>query len=187
MKKEENKNVGIIGSRQIPPEYFQQIAGVTEYLIDKGYRVATGGALGVDAYCMQAVLDYDLAQRCTIYSAWRTFYGFPQKVRKVAHALKQYGSSIIWGFGAPEQSKIEVKTALLARNQRLVEACYGLVAFIHNNSKGTLFTLGKALAKQKTVVIFSTGGPLPSFKNIKWKKLSCSGCWEGGYKAVYLK
>ena len=80
-----------------------------------------------------------------------------------------------------------VRMALLKRNEKLVQASYGVVAFITAGSKGSLFTISKAVKAHLPLVVFPVSCELPTFQNVKWVALRCGGCWEGGFKAVYLK
>ena len=80
-----------------------------------------------------------------------------------------------------------VKMALLMRNEKLVEACYGLVAFINPSSKGSLFTIKKAIKKHIPIVVFPFDCSLPENPSVKWVALRCGGVWEGAFKSVYLK
>ena len=73
------------------------------------------------------------------------------------------------------------------RNVRLVDACYGLVAFITPDSRGTIFTIKKAAAKHKPIVIFPIDCDPPEVPNVRWVALRCGGVWDGAVKAVFLK
>ena len=112
--------------------------------------------------------------------------------------FKQYGGHLVWGQAGKKEAPHMVKVALLMRNQRLVEACYGLVAFLAPSSRGTMFTIKKAATRKVPLVVFPntmSGGEidpgtlaaLQEVPAVKWVPLRCGGCWEGGYKAVYLR
>jgi hypothetical protein len=47
-----------------------------------------------------------------------------------------------------------VRMALLKRNEKLGEACYGLGAFINAVSRGSLFTITKAVKAHIPLVVF---------------------------------
>ncbi|NBV42540.1 hypothetical protein EBR96_07215, partial [bacterium] len=111
--------------------------------------------------------------------------GFPVKVRAAVRQFKDYGGHIVWGPAAKNEPL--VKTALLMRNIRLVDACYGLVAFITPDSRGTIFTIKKAAAKRKPLVVFPVDCEAPDVADVKWVPLRCGGVWEGAVKAVYLR
>ena len=51
----------------------------------------------------------------------------------------------------------------------------------------SIFTIKKAAAKRLTLVVFPHECHLPEIDYVKWVQLKCGGCWEGGFKAVYLR
>ena len=179
--------VGVIGSRSLPTEWAERVGLVTEDLLGRGCNIASGGAVGTDEYCLSHLVHVGESARGTLYSPWSTYEGFPVKVRALTRQFKEYGGSVIWGGLRGQEEYPVVRTGILQRNMRLIEAVTGIVAFLHGESRGTLFTLRKALGEHLPVVIFSTGGQLPDFPDIKWKPLLCGGCWDGAYKAVYLR
>ncbi len=181
------KVVGVIGSRSLPLEWAERVGSVTEDLLGRGCNIASGGAVGTDEFCLAHLVHIGESARGTLYSPWSTYEGFPVKVRALTRQFKDYGGSVVWGTVRGQEEYTIVRTALLQRNMRLIDAVTGVVAFLHGDSKGTLFTLRKALAAHLSVVIFCVGRPLPEFPNIKWKPLICGGCWDGAYKALYLK
>jgi hypothetical protein len=181
------KSVGIIGSRSLPYTLAENIGLITEDLINREYHIATGGAIGADQFVIERLLRSGLAEKCTIYSAWQNYAGFPIKVRAMIRQFKSYGGNLLWGTSSGNEPHNIVRTSLLLRNQRLVSACYGLVAFIDEKSKGSIFTIKKAAAKRLTLVVFPYDCPLPEIDFVKWVPLKCGGCWEDGFKAVYLK
>ena len=77
--------------------------------------------------------------------------------------------------------------ALLHRNVRLVDACEGITAFLTEQSRGTFFTVKKAVEKRKKLVVFPIDRELPGFQVVKWVPLKCGGIWDGAVKAVYLR
>lgn len=179
--------VGVIGSRSLPTEWAERVGSVTEDLLGRGCNIASGGAVGTDEYCLSRLVHIGESGRGALYSPWSTYEGFPVKVRALTRQFKDYGGSVIWGSLRGQEEYAVVRTGLLQRNMRLIEAVTGIVAFLHGQSRGTLFTLRKALAEHLPVVIFCSECALPEFKGIKWKPLRCGGCWDGAYKAVYLK
>ncbi|MDD5456250.1 MAG: DNA-processing protein DprA [Candidatus Margulisbacteria bacterium] len=179
--------VGVIGSRSLPVGNAEQVGAVVEDLLKRKFHIASGGAVGTDEYCLAYLVHVGEADKGTLYSPWSTYEGFPVKVRALTRQFKEYGGSIIWGGLQGKEEYAIVRTGLLQRNLRLIEAVSGIVAFLYGESRGTLFTIRKALAEHLPVVIFCIDTALPEFKNIKWKPLKCGGCWENAYKAVYLK
>lgn len=193
--------VGVIGSRSLPIRHAEHVGAVVEDLLKRKFQIASGGAVGTDEYCMAYLVHVGEADKGTLYSPWSTYEGFPVKVRALTRQFKEYGGSIVWGSLQGKEEYAVVRTGLLQRNLRLIEAVSGIVAFLYGESRGSLFTIRKALGEHLPVVIFPSSSsqgfdyaeascidtPLPEFKNIKWKPLRCGGCWDGAYKAVYLK
>ena len=61
-----HKFIGVIGSRTLPEEYREKARGMVRYLLDKGYGIASGGAVGADAYALDALLELGQAHRGVI-------------------------------------------------------------------------------------------------------------------------
>ena len=196
------RSVGVIGSRSLGYGYADAVGQVVEDLLGRGYHIASGGAIGADQFVIERLLHMGMSAQCTVYSAWENYDGFPVKVRAMMRQFKDYGGHLLWGFSAGKETPYLIKAALLLRNKRLVEACYGLVAFIDGQSRGSIFTINVAAAKRMPLVVFPAvaeamaGRPtsikvdvgiLPELSFVKWVPLRCGGCWEGGFKAVYLK
>ena len=179
--------IGVIGSRNLPPNKAEQVGAVVDDLLSRKLQIASGGAVGADEYCLGYLVHIGECHRGRLFSPWSTYEAFPVKVRALTRQFKEYGGSIIWGNLQGKEDYPIVRTGLLQRNLRLIEAVTGIVAFLYGESKGSLFTIRKALAEHLPVVIFPIDTPLPVFPNIKWKPLKCGGCWEGAVKAVYLK
>ena len=184
---EVRKHIGVIGSRSLPASQAELVGAVVEDLLKRKFQLASGGAVGTDEYCLAYLVHVGEADKGTLYSPWNTYEGFPVKVRSLTRQFKEYGGSVIWGNLRGKEEYSVVRTGLLQRNLRLIEAVSGIVAFLYGESRGSLFTIRKALGEHLPVVIFCLDTPLPEFPNIKWKPLRCGGCWEGAYKAVYLK
>jgi len=58
---------------------------------------------------------------------------------------------------------------------------------ISSDSRGTIFTIKKAAAKRKSLVVFPVDCDFPEIPGVKWQLLRCGGIWEGAAKAVYLR
>jgi len=181
------KSVGVVGSRSLPYSLADKVGLITEDLIKRKYHIATGGAIGADQYVIERLLRQGLPDRCTVYSPWQNYAGFPVKVRAMMRQFKDYGGHLLWGEVGGNEPHHLIKMGLLLRNQRLVSACYGLVAFIDGHSRGSIFTIQKATQKRLTIVVFPHDCHLPEIDFVKWVPLKCGGCWDGGFKAVYLK
>ncbi len=187
VKIEAPKSIGIIGSRSLPSQEASLVGAITQDLINRHYHIATGGAIGADQYVIEHLLSQGLSNKCTIYSPWQNYKGFPIKVRAMVRQFKDYGGHLLWGDVGGNEPPHIVKCGLLTRNIRLVSACYGLVAFIDEQSRGSIFTIKKAAQKRLTMVVFPFNCALPDISFVKWVPLRCGGNWEGGFKAVYLR
>ncbi|MFC1771360.1 DNA-processing protein DprA [Candidatus Margulisiibacteriota bacterium] len=181
------RNIGVIGSRNFPFHLSEKVGDVVDDLLRRGFHIASGGALGTDQFCLQRLISSGNSEKGAIFSAWQNYAGFPVKVRPFVREARKNGASIFWGFAAGKEPHSIIRMALLKRNEKLVEACYGLVAFITAGSKGSIFTITKAVKAHLPLVVFPVNCDLPSFTNVKWVALRCGGCWENGFKAVYLK
>jgi hypothetical protein len=181
------KNIGVIGSRSLPFAYADKVGQVVDDLLERGFHIASGGALGTDQFCLERVISSGNADRCSIFSAWKNYAGFPAKVRPFVREARQEGATLFWGLSQGKEPQAMVRIALLKRNEKLVQASYGLVAFITAGSKGSIFTINKAVKAHLPLVVFPVGCELPKFTNVKWVALRCGGCWENSFKAVYLK
>ena len=177
--------VGVVGARSLTYQHADHVGQIVDDLLARGNRIATGGALGTDEYVLCRLLRSGQSDHCTVFAAWKGYEGFPAKVRASIRQFKEFGGHIVWGPAA--KSEPMVKTALLMRNVRLVDACYGLVAFITPDSRGTIFTIKKAAAKHKPIVVFAWDCDAPEIPNVRWIPLRCGGMWEGAVKAVYTR
>jgi len=101
--------------------------------------------------------------------------------------FKEFGGSIIWGLVGGKESAVVIKTALLQRNVRLVEACHGLTVFLSPGSRGSIYSINQAVKRHMPLVVFPMDCDLPDIPSVKWKALRCGGIWDNGYKAVYLR
>ncbi len=177
--------VGMVGARSLSYQYADHVGQIVDDLLDRGNHLATGGAIGTDEFALCRLLHTGHADHCTVFAAWKGYEGFPAKVRASIRQFKEYGGHIVWGPAGKNEAL--VKTALLMRNIRLVDACYGVVAFITGDSRGTIFTIKKAATKRKPLVVFAVDCDFPEVAGVKWQLLRCGGIWEGAAKAVYLR
>ena len=180
-------NIGVVGGRSLPPTYAAQISGILEYLLNKGYHIASGGAKGADAYVLSHLVQNEASHKGVVFSAWNNFKVFSVAVRETMRIFCANQGSIIWGDSSGKDHPAAIKMALLHRNIKLVQASEGIVAFLTEGSRGTFFTIQEAIKKRKKLVVFPVGRALPQFKVVKWVPLTCGGCWEGAFKAVFLK
>jgi hypothetical protein len=179
----ENKGIGVVGARELPVDFREQIGGVTRYLLDKGYYMYSGGAVGTDMYALQSVISCGAYSRAVIFSAWSCVSGFPREVQPFIEKYLRHDGRVSWGVVQPRSSRRMVIDGLLLRNSRLVRASCGLVAFLYGESRGTCCTIRQAVRRGIKVVVFDCGGgtSLPVISGGIWRRLKCSGCWSGAY------
>lgn len=191
------RSIGIIGSRSLSYEVADHVGNIVEDILERGFHVASGGAIGADQFVIERLMHLGRSESCTVYSAWKRYDGFPLKVRAMMRQFKDYGGHILWGMSGDKSNDLGVKLALLSRNQKLVEACHGVVAFITGGSRGTIYTIKEATKRRMPLVVFPISslalksscdpGLLPALPHVKWVPLRCGGCWDGSFKAVYLR
>ncbi|MDR2407920.1 MAG: DNA-protecting protein DprA, partial [Bacteroidales bacterium] len=178
-----DKGIGIVGSRELPESFRGQVADVVRYLLDRGYRIHSGGAIGADLFALQSVIDYGAYSRAAIFSAWSGISGFPRIVQSYIQQYIHHGGCVHWGVVQPHSSRRMVIDGLLLRNSRLVRASCGLVAFLYGESRGTTGTILEAIKRDIKVVVFDCGGGsiLPDISGGKWHRLNCAGCFCNAY------
>lgn len=162
------KYIGVIGSRQLPAIYKSKVKEVIRQLLDKGYDIASGGAVGADNFALEAILELDSAPRGIIFSPWRYPDQFPIPVRENIRKFITEGGKVVWGDTPPHPPtpfglrrtgahRPVIVAGLLGRNLRLLSGAVGLVAFPFGESRGTFFTVHKARKKGIPVFIFNFG------------------------------
>ena len=149
---------GFVGSRSLPPSFSPFVASVVSAFRARGFLVASGGAVGADQFALSALAEQGDSASGVIFSAWSSASGLPAPVRPSVGRFLASGGQVVWGSasaGAPRQQAV---SALLGRNQRLVSACSCIVAFLHGPSRGTLFTVRRAVRRGIPVYVFLCGG-----------------------------
>jgi len=152
-----SSTVGVVGSRALPASFAPLVSSVVRSYLSRGFVVASGGALGADAFALSALLQHDTASSGVIFSAWQSLAGFPVSVRPLVQQFMASGGRVVWGSSAPGASRQHAVSALLSRNRRLVSASSVIVAFMHGASRGTLYTIRQAVARRIPVVVFLCG------------------------------
>jgi len=150
--------VGVVGSRSLPASFAPLVSSLVSFLLDQGFGVASGGALGADSFVLSALLQQGAAPSGVVFSAWSSASGFPASVRPQVSQFLSSGGQVVWGSASPGAPRQQAVSALLGRNQRLVAACSVLVAFLFGPSRGSLFTVRQAVARGVPVVVFLCGG-----------------------------
>jgi len=179
------KIIGLVGSRTLTHKYKVLVFNVVKTLLNQNYNIATGGAAGADLYSIESLLELNHAQSGIIYSAWQGLNHFPKNVMPIVSKFNEKGGKIVWGKATSLQNYIQIRNALLSRNENLVNNSQGLVAFINAKSRGSIFTIKKAINKKIPVVIFPINASLPNLKGINWLN-SNKNHFEGSFKVHYL-
>ena len=150
--------VGVVGSRSLPVPFSPLVSSVVSLFLARGFRVASGGALGADSFALSALLQQGAASSGVVFSAWSSASGFPVSVRPQVSLFLSLGGQVVWGPASPCAPRQQAVSALLGRNRRLASACSVLVAFLHGSSRGSLFTVRQAVGRGVPVVVFLCGG-----------------------------
>ena len=89
--------VGVVGSRSLPASFATLVSSLVSLLLDNGFGVASGGALGADALALAALLGHGGAPRSVLFSAWPSVSGFPLAVRPQLASFLSAGGQVVWG------------------------------------------------------------------------------------------
>ena len=158
--------VSVVGSRSLPASFAPLVSSVVYFFLARGFRVASGGALGADSFALSALLQHGAASSGVVFSAWSSASGFPASVRPQVSQFLSAGGQVVWGSSSPGAPRQQVVSSLLGRNQRLVSACSVLVAFFFGPSRGSLYTVRQAVSRacpersrgSVPVIVFLCGG-----------------------------
>lgn len=149
---------GFVGSRSLPASFSPFVSSLVSSFLARGFRVASGGAVGADQFALSAVVQLGASASAVVFSAWSSASGFPASVRPTVSRFQAFGGQVVWGPGAVGAPRQQVVSALLGRNRRLVSACSCVVAFLHGSSRGSLFTVRQAVRAGIPVYVFLCGG-----------------------------
>jgi len=149
---------GVIGSRSLPASFAPLVSRIISLLLSRGYSIVSGGAVGADSFALEAVIQQGASARGIIYSAWSSASGFPSSVQPQVFSFLASGGQVIWGPALPSQPRSAVVSALLGRNRRLVSTSSVIVAFLHGQSRGSLYTVRQAVEQGIPVIVFLCGG-----------------------------
>lgn len=175
--------VGVVGARALPQTFRAQVAAVVHCLIERGYAIFSGGALGADQFALDAIAERDAFRQSVIFSAWSSVSGFPADIRQTIHRYIAYGGMVQWGEIVSGTGRGAVVAGLLERSVRLVAASCGIVAFLHGESRGTQHTIAEAIRQRRRVIVFLCGGgaSLPRQYVGSWVQLGGRSPLAGGY------
>ncbi|OGC21647.1 hypothetical protein A2291_06020 [candidate division WOR-1 bacterium RIFOXYB2_FULL_42_35] len=149
--------VGVVGSRSLPASFAPLVSLVVSSYLARGFRVASGGALGADSFALSALLQQQAAGSGVVFSAWSSVSGFPASIRSQVVQFCASGGQVIWGAAAPGAPYQQAVSALLGRNRLLVSSCSVVVAFLYGSSRGSLYTVRQAVARGIPVVVYLCG------------------------------
>ena len=178
---ERDRGVGIVGARALPDSYREQIREVVSYLLEHSYLVHTGGAMGADQFALDALIELGAISRGVLFTPWTGLEGFPRAVQRQVQYYTSHRGRVSWGSVPHRASRGTVIAGLLHRNERLVRASYGVVAFLHGESKGTSRTVREACRRGLRVVVFLCGDAVLPEVSGSWVQLSCDFPWSGVY------
>lgn len=153
-----SRMVGVIGSRSLPASFAPLVSSVVSSYLAQGFKVASGGAVGADAFALAALLKQGASSSGVVFSAWQSASGFPASVRPQVSQFQAGGGQVVWGSGVSGSARHQVVSALLSRNRRLVSSCSVVVAFLHGSSRGSLYTVRQAVSRGVPVVVYLCGG-----------------------------
>ena len=179
-----HRGIGIVGARALPSQFSEQVSQVVSYLLERGYRIHSGGAIGADQFALQSVISQGACSRAAIFSAWSSASGFPRQVQPSVEHFISHGGQMVWGEVGFHALRSQVTVGLLARNTRLVRASSGIVAFMYGDSAGTRRTVLEAIRHGLRVVVFLCGGGavLPEVRGGSWVQLHCAvECWSWAF------
>lgn len=177
------RGIGIIGSRELPESFREQISSIVQSLVLRGYSIHSGGALGADSFVLDAVIASDSCSQTIVFSPWVSVAGFPRAVQSSIRQLISYGGQVDWGCVPVGSARSVVIAGLLERNSRLVSASIGIVAFLYGDSRGTRRTIAEAIRLGRRVIVFVCGGgaSLPRHSGGSWVRLGGHSPLSGGY------
>ena len=150
--------VGVVGSRSLPASFAPLVSSVVSFFLARGFRVASGGALGADSFALSALLAQGASASGVVFSAWSSASGFPASVSPSVSRFLASGGQVVWGSGSSGGSRGSVVSALLGRNRLLVSSSSVVVAFLFGSSRGSLFSVREAVSRGVPVVVFLCGG-----------------------------
>ncbi len=144
-----NKTMGIVGTRdpkggKIPDAMVEQAAAQTTKALNSGWRIATGGASGVDSVVMQTAIDMGKGNMLDIYLPKDLAYQ-PYSAQQLIKQAEAQGATVKYDCGYTsglfgEKSSFDIKN----RNTVLVENSEAVVAIQSGGSRGTEDTIMKA-------------------------------------------
>ena len=177
----------VVGSRSLPQSWAGHVAAVTTTLIENGWKIVSGGAVGADHMALQAVVETGHSRDMRVYLPARV-EDAPPAVQPTLKALAEQGGRLVLGslFSHPDH-KIYIQ-ALFRRTRQMVADSQAVVAYLApGKSSGTRFTICQAISRGIPVTVFTTGHvqlPEPGDWPGSWEKVPGSGFWSRAYRWV---
>lgn len=177
----------VVGSRSLPKSWAGHVSSVVESLIEAGWKITSGGAVGVDQLALESVVALGRENAMRVYLPSR-IEDAPAPVRPWLQRLISAGGRIVQGgsFTSPDH-RVYIK-ALFNRTRRMVADSQAVVAYLApGKSAGTRFTICQAISRGIPVTVFTAGRvelPEPAAWPGRWEKVPGSGFWSKAYRWV---
>ncbi len=184
--------VGFFGSRNLHPGYAGSVSSAVGVFARAGRTIATGCAVGADAYALSAALASAGPGRTTVFCAFdsdgKGSWG-KSNVEGV-QAAAAHGADVRWLAGGPLTSNLVWR--LVNRSRRMVDSISGGLRDEHSGivgwitapppgSPGSWGTINTAVALGLRVAVFNVGwgvSLLPSIQGGSWIPAG-GGIWAG--------
>jgi hypothetical protein len=154
--------VAVVGARALPAAWAAPVGAVVRHFLGRGWGIGSGGAVGADAYALDAVVaaGAPACRRSVVFLPGPA----PCPPRGALGAFRRLGGTVIDGPGPVDRA------ALLARSRRLAEAAAGVVAFLWGPSRGSVYTVRAAIraGRRAAVVLAGGGAELPVVPGGRW-------------------
>jgi hypothetical protein len=183
----QGKYIGIVGARKLPLESREKVRETVRKLLEAGYYIASGGAIGADDYALEEVIREGKSFKGIVFAAWDHFSGFPNEVQEHIKEFARKGGKIEWGQVYPNAPRELVVAGLLARNRKLVEHVSGLVAFPYGESRGTRYTVNEAIKRGIPVKVMYPNGEYQYFNFKPRPTPPPLPCRQAGHSQTYTK
>jgi len=137
----------ISGSRETSPAMEAIIREKTAKVLNAGWRINVGGAIGTDAIVMDQAVSMGKADQLNIYLP-KNMENQPITVKSLTYQCQAQGSTVFENAAGTNLNYIE---SLGARNDRMIAECDAVQVFQNNNSNGTGRVIKESLASGKPI------------------------------------
>ena len=185
--------VGFYGSRGLPASYAGAIADAVARFAAAGRTIATGCAVGADAYALAAALESAGPGRTVVFAAFDASGAGSWAQSNVAavQAAAARGATVYWLAGGPLTHRLVWRLA--NRSKAMVQSLStlgydehsGLVGWVTRappGSPGSWGTVREAIARRLRCVVFPTGWDVrlaPIYAPGRWIQAG-AGMWASG-------